>query len=260
MKLNCKICNKEYVRYGKQALTSKCCSFDCLSIHNSGEKNVKCQQCNKLFHIKSSAINRYKRNHGFFCNISCYSEFKKTAYLNENNPNFREQVTTDQNGYKLSYLPKIGRIKLHHAVVLETLKLNKIPKGYHVHHRDCNINNNDPSNLSLLSCSDHKWLHKQFGNATLWAYMQNKISLEELLQWTNNKEKASRLLPLSILDQIGIFKQEELLENPTTNKIVNEDNQQPSLDSNIFEGSTTNNRVLTCNDVDSNVNTSILPV
>lgn len=48
-------------------------------------------------------------------------------------------------------------------------------------------------------------------------------------------------------------KQGELLEHPK------KDNQQPSLDSNIFEGSTTNNRVLPDNAEDSNVNTSTLP-
>lgn len=48
-------------------------------------------------------------------------------------------------------------------------------------------------------------------------------------------------------------KQGELLGHPHV-----EDNQQPSLDSNIFEGSTTNNRVLTDNAEDSNVDTSTL--
>jgi hypothetical protein len=38
-----------------------------------------------------------------------------------------------------------------------------------------------------------------------------------------------------------------------------EGNQQPSLDSNIFEGSTTNSRVLTSSVEDSNANTSVLP-
>ena len=47
-------------------------------------------------------------------------------------------------------------------------------------------------------------------------------------------------------------KQEELLENQEI------DNQQPSLDSNIFEGSTTNSQVQTDNAEDSNANTSIL--
>jgi len=47
-------------------------------------------------------------------------------------------------------------------------------------------------------------------------------------------------------------KQDELLETPE------EDNQQPSLDSNIFEGSTTNSQVQTDNAEDSNANTSFL--
>lgn len=47
-------------------------------------------------------------------------------------------------------------------------------------------------------------------------------------------------------------KQGELLEHPQ------EDNQQPSLSSNTLEGSTTNNRVLSDNAEDSNVDTSTL--
>ena len=47
------------------------------------------------------------------------------------------------------------------------------------------------------------------------------------------------------------FKQGELLENPEM------DNQQPSLSSNTFEGSTTNSRVL---NEDSNADTSALPI
>lgn len=50
------------------------------------------------------------------------------------------------------------------------------------------------------------------------------------------------------------FKQGELLETPKM------DNQQPSLDSNILEGSTTNSRVLTSNVEDSNADTSALPI
>lgn len=56
---------------------------------------------------------------------------------------------------------------------------------------------------------------------------------------------------------IGYVKQGELLENPTT-EIVNEDNQQPSLSSNAFEGSETNSRILPGNAEDSNTNTSAL--
>lgn len=258
MILNCKICNKEFKRFGKQVQIAKTCSYKCLGIYNKGKNNTICTQCGKDFHIKESQKKRYKRTHGYFCSTTCVSNFRKNKYLGKENPNFRIQVTRDTSGYKLTYLPKFGRIKLHHKVVFEILNINKIPNGFCVHHRDCNVDNNDPINLVVLSNSDHRWLHKQFGNATLWAFCNNKISLKELLQWTNNIEKAKILLPLNILDQklTGIVKQGELLETPIT---FSEDNQQPSLDSNIFEGSTTNNQVPSSKVEDGNVDTSALP-
>jgi hypothetical protein len=51
-----------------------------------------------------------------------------------------------------------------------------------------------------------------------------------------------------------VVKQGELLETPE------EDNQQPSVYRNIYVGSETNNRVLTDNAEDSNVDTSALPI
>lgn len=255
MKFNCIICNSEFKRFGKQTLTAKCCSSKCLGEYNKAKPNTKCTNCNKEFHIKQSQKNRYKRKQGYFCSITCLAEYRKICYLGEENPNFRKQVTRDD-GYKLIYLPTIGRIKLHHFITFNILGINKIPKGYCIHHRDCNVDNNEPENLVLLTNSDHRWLHKQFGNATLWAYMNNLVSLEELSKWTNNIEETNRLLPLSILGQIGIFKQGELLETPT---ILNGDNQQPSLSSNTLEGSTTNSRILAGNTEDSNADTSALP-
>lgn len=52
------------------------------------------------------------------------------------------------------------------------------------------------------------------------------------------------------------LKQEELLGTPTLER--QKDNQQPSLISNDFEGSTTNSQIQTDNAEDSNANTSIL--
>lgn len=48
-------------------------------------------------------------------------------------------------------------------------------------------------------------------------------------------------------------KQGELLGTPEV------DNQQPSLDSNIFEGSTTNDQIQTSKVEDGNIDTSALP-
>jgi len=51
--------------------------------------------------------------------------------------------------------------------------------------------------------------------------------LETLCSWSKNEEKTKRLLPLNLLDQIGVFKLGELLENPE------EGNQQPSVENDI---------------------------
>jgi hypothetical protein len=60
---------------------------------------------------------------------------------------------------------------------------------------------------------------------------------------------------LSYTIKLAPVKQDELLEN----LVLKQDNQQPSLDSNILEGSTTNRRVLPTNVEDSNSDTSVLP-
>jgi len=254
MKFNCVICNKEFVRFGKQIKTAKCCSSECSGKLKKGVNNISCLQCKKDFHKKPSA----KTNkHGNFCSNVCYGAWKSLNLRGVKNPNFRNKMY-DQDGSRIVWSDTLGRIKMHHAVVFEYLDILKLPKGFSVHHRDCNHQNNTIENLAVLSFSDHKWLHKQYGNATLWAFYNKKVKLEDLISWSNDKERAKRLLTLNIIEQklSGVFKQGELLENPIIN---NEGNQQPSLGSNTFEGSTTNSRVLTSNVEDSNANTSALP-
>lgn len=193
---------------------------------------------------------------GTFCSRTCVTTYKKAYYLGEGNPNYRGKQYDDE-GYRIHHYPKVGRMKEHHYVVFTVLGITQIPKGFAVHHKDCNIYNNVPENLVVLSGSDHRWLHAQFGNATLWAHSQGKVDTKTLADWSNNPLKAEQLLDLNILQQSGVFKQGELLENPT-NSI--EDNQQPSLSSNAFEGSTTNSQIPPGNAEDGNADTSALPL
>lgn len=196
---NCLNCNKEFSVVDSRINSAKYCSKECEGNFKKGENNTICTECGKSFHLKESQKKRHKRTHGYFCSTTCVANFRKKAYLGDNNPNFRNAERDD--GYLLDRLPKFGRIKLHHKVVFELLDIDKIPKKYCIHHRDCEIDNNDKENLVLISLSDHRWLHKNFGNATLWAYNNNKVSLEELCTWCKNPEKARSLLPLNIIKQ-----------------------------------------------------------
>ena len=147
--------------------------------------NTICSQCSKEFYLKPSR-RKEKRAHGFFCSVSCSAIFKSEAYLGSKNPNNKNR-NFSSDGYQIfspqtSLLLSKRKVKLHIAVACEILQLDRIPKGFHVHHRDCDVLNNIPENLALLKLSDHVWLHKQYGNATLWAFMRGKISLIELIR------------------------------------------------------------------------------
>lgn len=79
--------------------------------------------------------------------------------------------------------------------------IDNIPDAVHVHHRDCDVLNNDPMNLVALTTGDHIWLHKQYGNATLWAISHGKLSVSDAVSWSDDPSRASRLLTLTSISQ-----------------------------------------------------------
>lgn len=196
--VECKICKKKETVHLSRAIKYKYCSRECMGKDKQKEHNVSCTQCGKTFRQRPDRLKR-KRTLGFFCSHECQGKYKQKIYKGSGNPNYKA-IYKDSNGYPLQYLPQIGRVKEHIYVATSFLEINKIPKGYHVHHRDCNVFNNDIENLAVLSISDHKWLHKQFGNATLWALMNSKISYNELIEWSNDKEKC-KLLLVNLINQ-----------------------------------------------------------
>lgn len=201
--------------------TAKYCSPACRIEAAKAPANATCAHCGKQFHVKVSQLRRYPRTLGVFCSNVCLAEKKKTAYSGHKNPNYRGR-TADSDGYLLhapaaSNLHTGGRgKKLHIAVAEEVLGVRKIPAGLCVHHRDCDLNNNEPRNLVVLTRSDHKWLHKQYGVAVLWARHHGRVSIDELVSWSDDKPRAARLLPLNVTQQsafeLGIQTNEELTE------------------------------------------------
>lgn len=73
-----------------------------------------------------------------------------------------------------------GTKKLH-RVVWEFYN-GKIPKGYHIHHKDENTANNDISNLEMLSCSEHLKLHA----------LEHKENEQWLEKMRRNMQKANK--------------------------------------------------------------------
>lgn len=198
VEVECKGCHKKEFVNPSRAKNYQCCSKVCMGTFKRKEHNVACTECGKTFRQRPDRLKR-KRRLGFFCSHGCQGKYKQKVYKGLGNPNYKA-IFKDSDGYPLQYLPKIGRVKEHIYVTTTTLGINKVPSGHHVHHRDCNIFNNKPENLAILPASDHKWIHKQFGNATLWAFMNNKVSYDQLVEWSNDKERC-KLLLVNLINQ-----------------------------------------------------------
>lgn len=205
MEKTCAHCGKTFSVIRSRENTAKFCSRACSDSHPRSDANVECDHCHTRFHMKPSQIVRYPRSLGVFCSTNCLSEAKRIAYEGSRNPNYKgKNVNSD--GYRV-YPPSARRLLghklklVHQVVACESLGIQSVPSGYHVHHRDCNVMNNAPENLVVLSISDHKWLHKQFGVASLWAFCKGLIGMQQLCEWADDKDRARRLLPLNVLVQ-----------------------------------------------------------
>ncbi len=200
----CAVCGIEY-QVPHWRGSSKYCSRACSDKSKYSKPETVCTNCGKDFHMKKSQKIRYGRELGYFCSAVCLSEKKSEGYLGKRNPNYRGR-TTDCDGYLLRDC-EVSRTlsknvkRLHQAVCCEQLGVDCIPDGYVCHHRDCDPLNNTVDNLCLITPSDHRWIHKQYGSATLWAMMQGKISIEDLVSWANDQGRAARLLRSSVRNQ-----------------------------------------------------------
>lgn len=200
----CLHCSKQFQVKNWRTGAKFCCKA-CANAGATADNNCNCATCGKAFHMKPSQKSRFPRNLGYFCSTGCAAKAKSFAYASDGNPNYKAR-NFDCDGYRIqppSALRTLGhKVKrLHQAVACEALGFEKVPVGFQVHHRDCDALNNEAENLVILSNSDHRWLHKQFGNATLWAFCRGKIGLDELISWSDDRERAKRLLPLNVLMQ-----------------------------------------------------------
>jgi hypothetical protein len=95
---------------------------------------------------------------------------------------------------KRQYIPIIyhkgKKMPLSHSVYLRYHDLKQIPKGFVVHHKDENPENNDISNLRLMRWQDHNYMHNILDRERA----SFKLKVQELLRkiekehndWVNN--------------------------------------------------------------------------
>ena len=247
----CANCGKhEMVTVGRSK-HYKTCSKQCLAEYHSKlySKKIKvtCAICGKEFECKPSEARRRKT-----CSKQCLAEYKSLHCINDNNPNSR-LLKINKGLVKKTAVNKYG--DLHKAIVKNYFHLRYLPKGYHIHHKDADNTNNELTNLVLLPQDIHMLIHRIFGNVLINALHTNRITREVFYEICDENQKKfyEQIIDLNITNQ-AVVKQGELLEN------LEVDDQQPSIYRNVYEGSTTNNRVLTEKSEDSNVDTSALPL
>lgn len=253
IKVKCEICGKEEYVLNHRAQVYKTCSRECASKYlsqlNSKRVTLTCPICGEEYECKQS-----KTKHHRTCGKpECRKSWLKKTKCGKNNTNYKKvEDLIRRNEYG-----ECRNKAIHQHIVKEYFNLpnlKSLPKGYHIHHKDCNHDNNDIHNLVLLPQETHMLLHRIFGNVLLSALHTGRMDRETFFSILTDKQKEFYLniIDLDITHQ-AVVKQGELLENPEV------DNQHPSVYRNIYVGSTTNSRVQTDNAVDGNADTSALP-
>lgn len=249
----CKNCGKEGYEISPKKFPKDFCSYHCYEEWSKFNKtpNCKCTVCGREMYLKPSRLKRIK--HGITCSKECTYKLKSEymsgkgnhqyGLIGDKNSSFNGTETVSNLGYIFEYCPghpkpcdrsiKGSRVRQHRLIVERNYdkfdpkyfeEINGwvvLKDEYDVHHINEIKTDNRLSNLQILTRSEHTTYH-------------NNIEHER-----SEKYKAI----------IGVLKQGELLETPEV------DNQQPSLDRNILEGSETSNRVP---NKDSNITTSAL--
>lgn len=233
----CETCGKEFFVPACRKEPVKYCCRKCADEGRKAKPNCVCKYCGKAFHKKESAINKYKRTLGVFCSQECTNKYKEIAYKGSGNHQYGligplnasfKNRDLKANNHKLIetmvYCPghpfanKYGRVKRHRLIVEKYyylfdaelfMQINGafyLREGIEVHHINGNHNDDSINNLYPCTKSEHQRIHSK-----------DKIII---------RDSKGRIT--------AVIKRGELLGNPEV------DNQQPSQQLTMLEGSETN--------------------
>lgn len=148
--------------YGKR---KRC--YVCSGRKRTGETR-SCATCQKQFYVQLNVARDAARHSGTYCSRSC------KAIAQKGRPQKWAPyggTIAHSAGYRLLWMPEHPRASrgrvLEHIVVMEKSLGRMLTRGEEVHHLDGNKQNNERSNLILLSASDHARLHVALRKSTL---------------------------------------------------------------------------------------------
>lgn len=175
-KVNCPVCNTEFLTRLSWKDTNRCCSDKCRGFKRtiSNSTLVNCSWCAKEYRRKNSRFG-INKTEIYFCSRSCKDSAQKIGGIKEIMPPH----------YGTGNIP-VG-IRDYERYALDISKCSSCPENRYyllnVHHIDGNRKNNIDSNLEVVCCNCHALRHLSW-NGDRWVLnykeLTDRSKLEEL--------------------------------------------------------------------------------
>lgn len=195
----CKKCNIELIKpYNDYNKRWYCCK----SCFEYDFANTNCACCWKPIYVRPDILKKWTKI-WFTCSKECSAKIRERYYLWDKNPNYKWNKYTWDWYNSLDVLPTIWNVKINNIIMQIVLWIPKTPKWFQIHHRDCNVNNNSPENLTLLTHKEHTYIHKMMGKIWLIAYSRWLISDEYINSLIDDWWKTIWIINKNFLNQRG---------------------------------------------------------
>jgi len=137
----CESCKRSFSRKGTQHY--RFCGHACYSksITKSPMKTLHCRNCGATISRREHAV---QGRANVYCSPACFRSYPSSGYVNKK-------------GYRIITVD--GKQVSEHRHIFEQHLKRKLRRNEHVHHLNGDTLNNEPSNLGLMSHSEHSIKH-----------------------------------------------------------------------------------------------------